>query len=489
MSENKRVRKSRPVNLDNRASKRAAAAQQAQARADRAFATAYGVFHACRLRLWEALAALVAEGRWRPVFDTEAEGSASARCENTAFWGGFRFQPERTPSGKAAGARNLGDYPAELQTRTGGWRDALSAEARALADRAHGYLCYVALEDSRTPGTSTAFLATRNGAPVFAGLWAGLAPSPDVLPLPALPPSNNADLVGRIYKRMDDWRAQVAQVDPSRLPVSYPPGWCPAKPEGEPGEAQHIPGRGELDPASGVLRLAPTYSGGPVTHTSTNPLTCYLAARTVFWAQVSRLETMFLGRYVSRTLGDGPTKGRTQPDKKSLAAFRTHTDMGAEDVVSREDFAQELCPYTYRAMESWHPARGCFSTYYEFKVKHALRNLRAQNLPRCDSFAQEQDYMSGAADPYSQKGASWRRAFQHTDAPPGVGDALIAGLTTHPDGPDMVALRERLADPQTRPAQRKVIAEHLGHMLADQAPGVTTLQPRAGVVIRRKAAA
>lgn len=423
---------------------------QAQAKADRAFAAAYCVFHAARLRLWEALAELEAGGNYVCEFATEAEGATSARCENTAFWGGFRFQPERpAASDRTAGVRNIDDYPAELRERTGGWCTVLSPAARALAERAHGYLEYVRLRPS---GGGVAIPLLRADR-----LWTGIAPRIDIVPTPPLSATNNADVTGRLYARMDAWRAQVAQVDPRRLPVPRAGG-----------------GLVTLDLVDGTVRVG----DGPPTTEPLHPLRCYLAARTVFWAQVSRLETVYADRYAGRGLS--VLAKRTMRDKHVAPA-----EPPVEDVVTREDLIQELTPYTYRAMESWHPARGCYSTYFEFKVRHALRNLRAQSLPRSDSFAQEQDYMSGAADPYTQRGSSWRRERQHTDAPPGVSEALIAALTTQPDGPGMVALREQLCDARTRPAKRRALAECLDHMLADQAPGFASLQPRAGVVIRR----
>lgn len=470
----------RPVNPRKRkpvsAAKRAAAVEAA-ARADKHFACAYNVFHVARCRMWEALADLLDRKlMWAVVFATECAGSASARSENTAYFGKFCWQPEREPSGKKAGVRNLADYPEELRVRTGGWRECLSDRAARLADRAHGYLEHVSLVSLRDePGSlGQPLLSTLTGAPVFAALWTGEAPPIEILRLPPLGAGNNADLTGRIYARMDRWRAAVADIDPRRIPLRG-------------GDTLDIPGDGAISSAGKGARYLPSDSDLPgpgYTVVDLHPLRCYLAARTVFWAQVSRLETMFLGRLIGVPGQRGPLGEATQPDKHT----REYCE-GGEQSVSREDFAQELTPYTYRAMESWHPARGCFSTYYEFKVKHALRNLRAQNTPREDSFAQEQDFMSGAADPYSQKGASWRRAFDHMDAPAGVGEALVRGLTVQPDGPDYVSLRELSEDGGAKPAQRRAAREALGVYLADQAPGTTTLQPRPGVVLRRRSEA
>lgn len=410
--------------------------------ADSVLALAFAAYHTQRLALWAALAELAKRG-WVIAFDTEAPDSTSARLENASYFGRFRFQPERKPSGRVAGVRNPSDYPAHLSEKTHGWREVLSPEAQALADRAHGYLELVSI--GRPGTTTTAPLLAERGA-IWRTAFAGMALYAEVVRIPELSVRNNGDLTGRIYARMREWRKVVSKVSPRAVPHTMRPPTGPL-------------------PVTVDLVACTASTGADPWPVTLNPLLAYLSGRTLFWSQVSRLETTYADRFLYRSGGKPLGTGRTLPDKAASAFHHAIAGVtrdaipgvsAAEDVLTREDFIQGLTPYTYRAMASWHPAKGCFSTYFEFKVRHALRNVLASQLPRCDSFAQEQDFMTGTASPHSSRTSSWMREQKRTDLPAGVSDSLVRSLTTTPDMELYLHLQsavrkgaERLAMPPT----------------------------------------
>lgn len=86
--------------LGQRTAKRSRKRAADQTLADARLAAAYRAFHACRLRLWEALAqaAALPEGAagslaGRLEFRTEREKDSSARTENSGLWADFGRRP------------------------------------------------------------------------------------------------------------------------------------------------------------------------------------------------------------------------------------------------------------------------------------------------------------------------------------------------------------------------------------------------------------
>ena len=449
--------------LGQRTAKRSRKRAADQTLADARLAAAYRAFHACRLRLWEALAqaAALPEGAagslaGRLEFRTEREKDSSARTENSGLWADFKFQPRRQvkEERQRAGVRNLGDYPADMRDRDHGWLETLSAGAAELAERAHGYLEYVAVRG--TNGEPVPLLTERGGrlawGAVFGGLWVPL----HVAPLPPAPPlrKHGPDLTGRIYAREAGWRTAVAQVSPQRVPLRA--------------------GAGAGEPAVNLEAATSVYADGAgKLHTDPadlHPIAAFIAARTILYALVARLETCYVGRFLQ--LGRADKEGcSTMPDRNA-SLWWDEGAHGRSDLPreAREELLQEVKPYTFRALESWHPARGCFSTYLEYKVRHALRNQRLGERNAETAYSQEHAFISGLAERHAHS--------EHSV--PGVSETLVAGVAVEPGAEGYLEGRERLGDPSRplRPAARTAAAAELEQWLADQRPGAGSVRRR-----------